>query len=131
MKLAEISDTIERLSKPGYGTVKASEVNYIQELIVQHKPKSFIEIGMASGISTGFIAQLLEEHCGGGRLVSMDHDDTFFGDNTKPNGFLFPEIYSGENVDAELIKHRIAPDIHEVEGEFDMAFIEASLTIPK
>jgi hypothetical protein len=126
MKRADITATIGRLSKTGYGTVKADEVDYIQELIAQHKPKSFIEIGMASGISTGFIAQFLEEHCGGGRLVSLDHDDTFFGDTTKPNGFLYPEIYKGNKVDAELIKFKTAPDVHEIDGDFEMAFIDAN-----
>lgn len=125
MELSEITELLKRFIKPGYGTVAPDEVDFIQSLIAQHKPQSFIEIGMASGMSTGFIARFMEEQ-GGGRLVSLDHDDTFFGDTTKPNGFLFPEIYQGEKVQAELIKFKTALDIHEVDGDFDMAFIDAN-----
>ena len=125
MELSEITALLQRLIKPGYGTVAPDEVDFIQSLIMEHNPKSFIEVGMASGMSTGFIARFMEEQ-GGGRLVSLDHDDTFFGDPTKPNGFLFPEIYQGDRVEAELIKFKTALDIHEIDGTFDMAFIDAN-----
>lgn len=123
--LAEIQSICQRLSKPGYGTVAPDEIDFIQSLIAEHRPESFVEIGMASGISTGFIARFMAAH-GGKRLVSLDHDDTFFGDTSKPNGFLVPEIFDGKGLDVELIKFRTALDIHEVEGSFDMAFIDAN-----
>jgi hypothetical protein len=125
MELSEITELLKRFVKPGYGTVAPDEVDFIQSLIVKHKPKSFIEIGMASGMSTGFIARFMDAQ-GGGRLVSLDHDDTFFGDTTKPNGFLYPEIYQGDKVQSELVKFKTALDIHEIEGQFDMAFIDAN-----
>lgn len=125
MELSEINTLLQSLIKPGYGAVDPAEADFIQSLIVQHTPKSFIEIGMASGMSTGFIARFMDEQ-GGGRLVSLDHDDTFFGDTNKSNGFLFPEIYKGDKVQAELVKFKTALDIHEIEGDFEMAFIDAN-----
>lgn len=124
-QLGEIQAICQRLTKPGYGTVAPDEIDFIQGLIAKHRPQSFVEIGMASGISTGFIARFMAAY-GGQRVVSLDHDDTFFGDTSKPNGFLVPEIFDGEGLKLELIKFRTALDIHEVEGSFDMAFIDAN-----
>lgn len=39
---------------------------------------------------------------------------------------MIPEIFEGGAVDLELFKFRIALDIHEIEGSFDMAFIDAN-----
>lgn len=125
MKLEDISTLHRQFWRRGYGAVVPSEVDYIQSLIVRHKPESFIEIGMASGMSTGFISRFMDDQ-GGGRLVSLDHDDTFFGDMTKHNGFLYPEIYQGEAVQSELIKFKTSLDIHDIKGEFEMAFIDAN-----
>ena len=105
--------------KPGYGTVTPDELGFIQRLIERHRPESFVEIGMASGISTGFIASFMDEN-GGRRLVSLDHDDTFFGDTSKPNGFLVPELYAGTRVALELVKFKTAPDIQDIAGNFDI-----------
>jgi len=125
MELSDITQLLNQLIKPGYGAVAPDEVDFIQGLIATHKPKNFIEIGMASGMSTGFIARFMDDQ-GGGRLVSLDHDDTFFGDTSKHNGFLFPEIYQGTSVKSELIKFKTALDIHEIDGSFEMAFIDAN-----
>ena len=111
--------------KPGYGTVTPDELGFIQRLIERHRPESFVEIGMASGISTGFIASFMDEN-GGRRLVSLDHDDTFFGDTSKPNGFLVPELYAGTRVALELVKFKTAPDIQDIAGNFDMAFVDTN-----
>lgn len=126
-ELSEIREICQRLTKPGYGTVAPDEVDFIQSLIRDHRPASFVEIGMASGISTGFIARFMTAN-GGKRLVSVDHDDTFFGDTSKPNGFLIPEIYDDntKGVDLSLIKFKTALDIDEIGGPFDMAFIDAN-----
>lgn len=123
--MAKIEAICQRLTKPGYGTVAADEVDFIQSLIREHRPESFVEIGMASGISTGFIARFMTAYRGK-RLVSVDHDDTFFGDPSKPNGFLVPEIFDGKGVDLSLVKFKTALDIDEIGGPYDMAFVDAN-----
>lgn len=129
MERSRVLELFDRHIKVGYGTVTADEVGFIQDLIIQHQPKNFIEIGMASGMSTGLIASFMDTH-GGERLVSLDHDDTFFGDNSKPNGFLFPEIYTGEKIQSELVKFKVSLDMPEIEGQFDMAFVDANHSHP-
>ena len=46
---------------------------------------------MVSGISGGVIARIMDKNLGT-NFVKIDHDDTFFGDPTKLNGFLIKAI---------------------------------------
>jgi predicted O-methyltransferase YrrM len=55
--------------------VAIDELGFLQDLIVKYRPRRFIEIGMASGLSTGFLARFLAEN-EGADLVSIDHDDS-------------------------------------------------------
>ena len=80
---------------------------------------------MASGRSAGLIARMLEEH-GGETLVTLDHDNTFFGDTTKPNGFLIEEIYRGGTVKISKHPFRTSLDLPSFGIKFDMAFIDAN-----
>ncbi len=115
--------------KPGFGSVSVDELVFIRDLIERHRPARFLEIGMASGLSTGFIARFLDA-AGGKAITSIDHDDTFFGDATKPNGFLFDEIYPGGKLDAKLLKFKTALDADALGGPWDMAFIDANHAHP-
>jgi hypothetical protein len=125
LDIAEITRLFRSVWKPGYGSVAIDELGFIQDLIATHRPRRFIEIGMASGLSTGFIARFLSEN-GGGSLVSIDHDDTFFGDPTKPNGFLVPDLTQGIAAQVELVKFCTSLDLDRIEGDFDMAFVDAN-----
>ncbi len=42
--------------RKGYSSISAKEANFLQIGIAEDKPKRFIEIGTASGLSAGFIA---------------------------------------------------------------------------
>ena len=125
MNPTEISALFRSAWRPGYGSVAIDELSFLHDLIVRHRPRRFIEIGMASGLSTGFLARFMAEN-GGESLVSIDHDDSFFGDPTKPNGFLVPELYPGGTTDVALIKFCTSLDLETVPGSFDMAFVDAN-----
>lgn len=125
MKEEEVARIFERYWKPGWASITKNEALFIQEVIAQYRPKSLIEIGMASGISAGLIACMMEEN-GGESLVSIDHQDRFFGDPSKEMGFLVDEIYSGTKVKVERISFRIGPDIPSFDRKFDMAFVDAN-----
>jgi hypothetical protein len=105
--------------------VAIDELGFLQDLIVKYRPRRFIEIGMASGLSTGFLARFLAEN-EGADLVSIDHDDSFFGDPTKPNGFLVPELYPSGVTKVDLVKFCTSLDLERVPGAFDMAFVDAN-----
>ncbi|UMB69017.1 class I SAM-dependent methyltransferase [Mycobacterium paraterrae] len=124
MDLPEIERIWNQHSRPSYWPVTADEMDYIQDLIKQHRPASFIEIGTASGLSGGLICLLLDEY-DGKRFVTVDSDKTFFGDNTKENGFLLEPIYPGGKVEVSYLPLTIAADVPSMGETFDMAFVDA------
>lgn len=125
MQLAEIEDIQSQHLRPDYGTTTPDELNYIQKLIIKHRPKRFIEIGTASGLSTGFIARFMAEN-GGESLTSIDYSSKFFGQAEKPVGFLTPQIYQSGPVKIEIIPRKSALDLQDIGGTWDMAFIDAN-----
>lgn len=125
MNYKDIEALFRSVWRTGYGSVAIDELSFLQNLIMRYRPRRFIEIGTASGLSTGFLARFMAEN-GGEALVSIDHDDSFFGDPTKPNGFLVPELYPGGATSVELIKFCTALDLEHVAGDFDMAFVDAN-----
>lgn len=125
MNSTEISSVFHKFWKPHWGSVSVDELEFIQDLVRMHKPKRFLEVGMASGLSTGFIARFLHENAGE-EMTSIDYDDTFFGDPTKPNGFLVPEIFKENSPRLTLAKFKTSLDIDDLEKTFEMAFIDAN-----
>lgn len=109
----------------GYGSVSPREIEYIQDTIAAHKPAVFLEVGMASGLSGGFIARILEEN-GGRKLITVDFSETFFADRTKPVGYLIGEIYQGDAVTVERRTSQTALDLHGYGETYDMAFVDAN-----
>lgn len=125
MLASEIQQVFDEHWKPGWGSVNVDEVLYMQELIAKHRPTSFIEIGMASGLSGGLIATILDEH-GGKVFHTADHDNTFFGDKSKENGFLIEAIYRGGGVQVEKRPFTTALDLDDGSDRYDMAFVDAN-----
>lgn len=123
----EIEDIHNRHWKKGYGSISANEALFLQTGITNYKPKQFIEIGTASGLSTGFIALFMDENAGV-NLTTLDLDTTFWVDRTKATGFLTEKIYQHDRVDIDFIRGEISPYIngHFPREYFDMAFIDAN-----
>lgn len=111
--------------REGLGTVSVAELMHFRDLIAEHRPRRFIEIGMASGLTAGILALLLDAH-GGELLVTVDHDNVFFGDPTKENGYLIPEIYTGSAVEVVRLPHTTALDVPARGTTFEMGFIDAN-----
>ncbi len=111
--------------RTGYGSVSPDEALYIRDLIARDRPRDFIEIGTGSGLSGGLICHFLEEN-GGETFVTLDHDNTFFGDNSKENGFLIEPIYPGGAVKVEKRPFTTGLDLDDMNRRFDMAFVDAN-----
>ncbi|GAA4684545.1 hypothetical protein GCM10023226_22440 [Nocardioides nanhaiensis] len=127
MHLDEIRNLHERLLGRNYGSLTVEEVAWLQELVVEHQPRRVLELGTASGLTTGFLARFVAEQ-GGSRVVTVDHDDTFFGDPSKPNGFLVDQVYPGGPVVVERRTFTTSPSVamRSVEETYEMAFIDAN-----
>jgi predicted O-methyltransferase YrrM len=123
--LAELAKVFSKHWKPGYGSITAAEALFIRNLIDTYRPSKVLEIGMASGLSCGLIASFLDEF-GGTQVVTIDHDNTFFGDTTKPNGFLIEEIYAGKLISVQKLPFHTALDLDRLSTNFDLVFIDAN-----
>ena len=111
--------------KPGYGSISIDEFIFIDRLIKKFKPRSFLEVGTASGLSAGLIANSLKEiECK--KFISIDHDNTFFGDKTLPNGFLISQIYQGKDNFVNFKPFKTSIDILDISTDFEMCFIDAN-----
>lgn len=111
--------------RPGWGSIARDEVLFVQDLIAEHRPAHFLEIGMASGLSGGLLATIMEDN-GGESFSSIDYDNTFFGDSSRENGFLIEEIYTGSKVQVNKHPFTTSPDLAKLEKQFEMAFIDAN-----
>jgi len=124
-------DEIYRIYREYYtdnmGSVSAEDVGYLQKIINEIRPSDVLEIGTASGMSTGFIARFMAEH-GGGALRSIDISTHYYADREKPVGYLADRIYVGDEVQIDLINpqdstytiERFAPQT------FSLIFIDAN-----
>ena len=125
MQLDEIRAIYDKYWRVGFGSIAADEAMVVQSLIQRERPQNFLEVGTASGISGGLICCMLNEN-GGETFTTLDHDNTFFGDRTKENGYLIEEVYRGSRVKVNKRPFTTALDLPELGMEFDMAFIDAN-----
>lgn len=125
MEIDEIKQVFKEHWKKGWSSINPEEAQFIQSLIAEHRPERFIEIGMASGLSGGLICRFLDEN-GGKRFVTVDRDNTFFGDPRLPNGFALDSIYTGKNVTVDKRPYHTALSLKEWGEDFDMAFVDAN-----
>lgn len=111
----------------GLGSISAEEAFFLQEGVAEDKPANVIEIGTASGLSTGFLAMFMHA-CHGSRIISLDYDTTFWGDRSKETGYLAKEIYSSNRVSLDIVRGKTASCLPQVVHniEFDLAFIDAN-----
>ena len=124
---AEIDRLHMRVWKEGYGSISATEAGFIQSVISAYKPKTFLEIGTASGISTGFIAKFMSQN-EGERLISIDLEKRFYVDRRRPTGFLATKIHSGDMPEVDIVRGKDSTCVCEEypEKKFDAAFIDAN-----
>lgn len=125
--IADIEDVFRRHHKKGYGTIQVPEAGFVKTAIEQHKPKRFLEIGTGSGLSTGLIARFMSEN-GGEYLCSVDNSVAFWGDPSKPVGFLAEQIHTQPKpvIRLERSPASFSRPIDETEDAYDMVFIDAN-----
>ncbi len=127
------ADEIERLHAQhkvtGSGPIKASEAVCMLRAIEEHRPRSFIEVGTSSGLSTGLLARMLHDN-GGERLVSVDVSQRFYHDESRASGFLVPEVYDGDRVAVDLRSPYTSIDVPSWDETFDMGFIDGGHAHP-
>lgn len=126
----EIFNIHRSVWEPVLGSISDKEAEFIQIGIIQNKPKNFLEIGTASGLSAAFIALFMEQN-GGEKLLTLDFDSTFWGDRSKQTGFLVDKVLNEKldqrTVNVEYVREKTSAHIAKEfdQSRFDMAFIDA------
>lgn len=111
--------------REGWASVTVDDAEFILEVVATHRPRRFVEIGTASGLSGALIRLMLAAH-GGERLATHDVSARFFGDPSRETGFLLDEIEGGEPVSLSRHIGRGAADLLGMGERFDMAFVDAN-----
>ncbi|MCP9927987.1 class I SAM-dependent methyltransferase [Cyanobium sp. CH-040] len=122
---AEIASTFRQHWRKGWGSASIDDLVFIQDLVATYSPSLFLEVGTASDLSGGFIANFMSDH-NGRHLITIDHDNSFFGDPTKPNGFLIRDIYDGGEVHVDFKPFTTSKDVPDIGHRFEMCFIDAN-----
>jgi hypothetical protein len=63
---------------------------------------------------------------GGRRMVSVDVSDRYYRDDSRPSGFLVPELYDGDRVSVELRSPMTSIDVAGWHDTFEMGFVDGS-----
>lgn len=107
------------------GPIAKSEGKVMLREIERHQPRSFIEVGTSSGLSTGLIAHMLHDN-GGEHLVSVDLNDRYYRDDSKATGFLAEQIYTGDRVRVDLRSPATSEQVPSWDETFEMGFVDGS-----
>lgn len=112
--------------QPGFMSASADELLFLQKIILERRPKTIVEIGVASGITTGFLARFLEM-VGGDRVIGIDFHDFFHGDPSRPMGYMAKQVYSGP-VKSDIFVKKTSLDLEAVLGDVrpEVVFIDAN-----
>ncbi|CAN5569868.1 hypothetical protein BH11ACT8_BH11ACT8_17620 [soil metagenome] len=129
MLTEEIVRIRDAYRQPGFGTMSVEDLVQIERLVATHRPRSFLEIGTASGLSASVIAHMLEEH-GGERLMTVDLLEHFYGDPTKEAGFVLPLAYPDGPVQIERRTGWTAIDVVDAGETFDLALVDGGHVHP-
>jgi len=122
---ARLKEVFSSHWKVGWGSIAIDEIFFVQRLIELYSPKDFLEVGMASGLSGGVLAQILEWN-EASTFTTIDHDDTFFADKTKQNGYLIHEIFKGEALQVKKKFFTTTPMLASLNQKYQMCFIDAN-----
>lgn len=128
---AEIHKLHEEHSRSGMGTISGSDVVFLQDCIAAKKPKLVVEVGVASGMSSGFIGTFMADH-GGKTFHSIDINDRFYAHPEKPTGYLYDLICKSKAVAHHLHVKKTSLDVGSILGasKFDLAFVDANHSHP-
>ena len=126
MLSASVADWFNARWASDMGAVDGADLAFIAALIREERPKTFVEIGCASGLSTSVIAMLLNQ-IGPAQLHSFDLGQRFYADPSKPVGYLLEEAGDHGQVDVEVHTECTSLDVGtHVQGQIDMCFIDAA-----
>lgn len=127
MDRREISEIWDKHWRKGYGSVNKAEAAFIRNSINRKRPRRFLEIGTASGLSGGLICRFLSDSRAS-EFVTVDFSDKFWAEPDKATGFLLEEIHTENTPVIKQVNNATSLSLPDVsQGNlFDGAFIDAN-----
>lgn len=113
------------------GAIDGHDVRFIASLLAEVKPKTIVEIGCASGLSTSMIS-MMQSRQGPSTLHSFDFLDHFYANPEKKLGYLLDESGPSEGVDIQIHSKSNSLDVGDALNgtSIDFCFIDANHTHP-
>lgn len=113
--------------KTEMGAIDGHDLRFIDSLLVEAPPRTLVEIGCASGLSTALLAMMVDQ-TGPASITSFDLGKKFYVDPTKPVGYLLSEIPALSNVKTEVVTGRACLAVPErfSPQSVDFCFVDAS-----
>jgi hypothetical protein len=108
------------------GAIDGRDVAFIADQITKVQPRTVVEIGCASGMSTCILAALMAQN-GGGAIHSFDLLQNYYVDPTKPVGYLVDEALPHPGVTISVNRGKTCLDVGTlVTDPLDLCFIDAA-----
>ena len=108
------------------GAIDGQDVAFIADMIAQNRPRTVVEIGCASGLSTCVLASLMSS-AGGGTLHSFDLMERYYVNPEKPVGYLLAEAPPHPGVSVTVNRGKTCLDVADhIDGQIDLCFIDAA-----
>lgn len=124
--------TAMRFGRPGpnelAGAINRADAAFLFDMIMRARPRAIAEIGVASGISTAFLATLLGDRLRESRLYSFDAVRTLPGDPPKPVGACLFELFGELPANLTLAAGVASTEIRswpQCPQDFDFVFLDA------
>ncbi|MDR2337584.1 MAG: class I SAM-dependent methyltransferase [Deltaproteobacteria bacterium] len=112
-----------------YSEMQPLERSFLNTLVLRHKPKRILELGVSAGSSAVLILNALQE-IPGSKLYSIDYSSSLYRDLTKHVGFTvdnYPELKQNW----QLLTNGLACKfIDNLEESFDFCFIDTVHKVP-
>ncbi|MGX9355057.1 class I SAM-dependent methyltransferase [Roseobacteraceae bacterium S113] len=108
------------------GAIDGKDFSFICGLLQESRPKTIVEIGCASGLSTAVISSAVSQ-LGSASLHSFDLEQMFYADREKPVGYLMDEALPHPNVEVNIHTGAMSLDLEtHVCEPIDFCFIDAA-----
>ncbi|WP_171026379.1 class I SAM-dependent methyltransferase [Mesorhizobium comanense] len=120
-----------RYSRPPWakGSIGRADAAFLFDLIMRERPRALAEIGVASGVSTVFLATLLADRLRESRLYSVDKLSVFYDDPSRPVGAYIGETFGEAPSNLTLGAGVTSTDIRlwpSRPERFDFVFLDAN-----
>ncbi|MEP4037714.1 class I SAM-dependent methyltransferase [Pseudophaeobacter sp.] len=114
------------------GAVDGHDIRFIASLLQEAQPTNLVEVGCASGLSTGALVMMLKELGNTAKLNSFDIATQFYADSSKELGYLLKQVEQGEKVEAAIYPKTTSLDVASVleSKQIDFCFIDANHSQP-